>query len=898
MLGAATEDAAARNVGRRDTIVPVLCIVAVAAGGFLLSRDPAPRLEIFGPIVYALASFGDLATAVVLLATWRRSPGRLPTFVLMLTFAVSAPLMVAAMLTMPLLPNVLPVVPASPQSGLWLFVAWHVTAGVGAVIYARCRAIGNAHTLSRRFVTEAVVIATAYFAVVMSLALTYSDHLPRLTPRALFSSLGSSGVGPVTITLLLVAAIFVFRVRGRTATDRALGFALIALALDVLLLLAGGPRNSAAFYAGRAALLLGASFVFIASVQILIRIRARVGETEWKLICAEDESAKRAGRIRALWQITQDETLSQQERFDGVLAKATEALRPGKPMFGCLTHLEGDIVVVDSISWNSGESLQKLADTVFPGATIPLQETMQSIIYAEGRTKAWDDLSAAPGVSGRVCQQVSWRSCIGTPVNIGRQTHFLVFTSPETTLDDPFTADDIAYVEIVAAFFASRFSQQMQFERIQFQIEHDALTGLANRVEFRKAIREAIAGGTSFAVAFIDLDGFRHVNEMHGHQVGDEVLVEVASSLTAVVPGDFVARMAGDEFGVLLHGATTEAAAAAMAGRYAARFQQPFHTGDRLGTQMLRVGASIGAARFPADGGTAEELMLRADAALAAAKQHGGSSTRLFDAQLDEQMAEAHVRVVELADAIAGDQLALAYQPTFDLATRRIVGAEALVRWDHPERGRLLPADFVPLAERNDLITPLSRWVLARLVRDLALAPALPKGFRVYFNLTAQTLGDVAFISELKSVLQNSRGLAEHVGVEMTESAAMDDIEGAAQTIDLFRKWGLFVAIDDFGTGYSSMSYLKKLRVDVIKIDRSFVTGLPGDERDAAIAEMLLRITDRFGFATLAEGIETEAQATWLLNHGCRAGQGHYFAKPGPFAALLRRLALAPKAVA
>jgi EAL domain-containing protein (putative c-di-GMP-specific phosphodiesterase class I) len=253
---------------------------------------------------------------------------------------------------------------------------------------------------------------------------------------------------------------------------------------------------------------------------------------------------------------------------------------------------------------------------------------------------------------------------------------------------------------------------------------------------------------------------------------------------------------------------------------------------------------------------------------------------------------ESHLRYVELSEAIAGDQLALVYQPTFELASRKAVGAEALVRWDHPERGRLSPADFVDFAERNGLMGALSRWVLDRVVRDVTReGVTFAPDFRVFFNLGAEMLADVPFIAYLKDVLRRTPHVAAHLGVEVTETAAMENVERSMDTIDLFRRWGLHVAIDDFGTGHSSLSYLKQLTVDVVKIDRSFVMGLPDDPRDAVLADMLLGVSESFGFATVAEGIETEEQAAWLLAHGCRFGQGYLVAKPASFEELLARLA-------
>jgi diguanylate cyclase (GGDEF)-like protein len=874
----------------KPALLPLGCMAAITAAALALPNVPEPRLAMFGPIMYAMAVFGDIATAVVLLSTWRISLVRRSTLVLALSFAVSGILMLLAMLTLKLMPSTVVVLRSLPQAGMWLFLSWHIAGGIGALVYLVLRRNDSAAAPPRRFLIGSVAIAGAALVAAAVFALEFSEYGPVLATHTSFAGLITTGIGPLTVAFLVLTSILVFGVRNPSRIARALALSLLALALDLAILFDGGSLYTPAFYAGRVMLLLGASFVLVAAVRTLVNARTRLNETEWKLLRAEGESANRAGRIRALWEITSNTTASQEERFNVVLQAATAAMRPGKPMFGCLTHLDGETIVIDATSWMAFDSVLEFTDRIYPGATLDLAHTLQSVINATQRTSTWDDLSVLTDGTEMVCNELGWRSLIGTPFAIGRRTHILTFTSPETMLDDPFAEDDIAYVEVVASFFASRFSQQQHFERIQFQIEHDALTGLENRVQFRKAVREEIAGGNPFTVAFVDLDGFRHVNEQHGHQIADEVLVEVAAALSSVAANHLVARMSADEFGVLLRGVSNAETARVALEEYAARFHAPFHTGDRLGTRVLRVGASIGAARFPENGKTAEDLMLRADAALCVAKNRGGSSIGIFDAAMEARLDESHIRVIELADAIAGDQLALVYQPTFDLATGKVAGAEALARWDHPERGRLMPAEFIALAERNELITPLSRWVVTRLLRDLAAAPDLPPGFRVYFNLSVETLNNIPFIAEFKELLDAAPGLVSHIGVEITETAAMDDVESSVSTLDLFRRWGLFVSIDDFGTGYSSLSYLKKLAVDVVKIDRSFITGLPEDVRDDAIADTLLQIIDRFGFTTLAEGIETEAQAIWLLAHGCRIGQGYHLARPGTFAQLLQRV--------
>jgi EAL domain-containing protein (putative c-di-GMP-specific phosphodiesterase class I) len=362
----------------------------------------------------------------------------------------------------------------------------------------------------------------------------------------------------------------------------------------------------------------------------------------------------------------------------------------------------------------------------------------------------------------------------------------------------------------------------------------------------------------------------------------------VAADLASVNAENIVARTDGDEFALLLRGRSTIEAATSALKQYDELFRSPLRGHGVAGVSTI--GASIGAARFPADGSTAEELMLRAHVALDVAKARGGSTAVMFEWPMERVLEEKRLRAIEVIEALAHDHFSLLYQPTFALATRQVTGAEALIRWNHPVRGQLPPAEFIGFAERHGMIGKLSRWVLARIVRDLSDSRRLPPGFRVYFNLSAQLLDDVPFIAELSESLRAAPDLIEHLGIEVTETGAMQNVERSMHTIDLMRSWGLSVAIDDFGTGYSSLSYLKQLTVDVVKIDRSFIAGLPDDERDAALTETLLDITTRLGFATLAEGIETEAQLSWLIAHGCKFGQGYLVAKPVPFSELLLRL--------
>jgi EAL domain-containing protein (putative c-di-GMP-specific phosphodiesterase class I) len=254
---------------------------------------------------------------------------------------------------------------------------------------------------------------------------------------------------------------------------------------------------------------------------------------------------------------------------------------------------------------------------------------------------------------------------------------------------------------------------------------------------------------------------------------------------------------------------------------------------------------------------------------------------------------ERHSKNIELCEAIDRGELAMLYQPTFLLDTGKIVGAEALVRWNHPKRGMLLPKEFVGLAERNGLMGRLTRWVMGRVISDLSSMTSLPEGFRCYFNLATSQIDDLEFMAELEERLRSAPPhVARHLGIEITETAAFSNRESSMHTLEQFRRLGLRIAIDDFGTGYSSLSYLKHLPVDVIKIDRSFVAGLPEDSKDVALSELMLQIAARFDLITLAEGIETPKQLAWLREQGCDIGQGYFLARPQPFETLCERFQL------
>jgi diguanylate cyclase (GGDEF)-like protein len=875
---------------KRVAMVGLVAVIAgLAYAAIAFSGTPMPRFAIVTPIAYFVAIISDLATAVVLLATWRRLHVLRSTVVLAFAFVSSAVTLLGAMLVLPLLPAGPAVVAAHIQSGVWLFMFWHALVAIGALAYVAARNAGDS-TASRQFTVTAACTTFGLVACGFVTAFAFVDWLPPLVHGTSLAGLITTGVGPSIAAVLAIATVVTFRIRKPRSIDRAYAFSLLCLCVELSVLLIDPHRYDITYYCGRVLVLIGATLVLIAAERHLMAFRLRVLEMEWTLEQVESESMKRAGRVRAVWQIASYPEKSDVDDFGAILEIAALALRPGKAFVGLLSHLADGMLIIDATSSSAFESSAPIAaSSLRPGAAFPEKATMAHLLKNEDHACAWDDFRLT-ATSSMVAEELGFRSFIGAPILSADGEHFVSFTSTSSTEDEPYEKDDLAYLEVIASFFARRFQQKHHVDRIEFHLQHDALTGLLNRLHFRTAVREAIRADQPFAIALLDLDGFREINERAGHEIGDELLVEVGAALGKRAKGDTIARMSADEFGIILNRAASLAAVEASIARYTQAFREPFQAGHRPEAQQVRIGASIGVARFPEDGRSPEDLLRRADVALDVAKKRGRANTVVFDVAMEAIAERARTRVAELTEAIASDQLALAYQPTFDLATREIVGAEALVRWDHPVRGRLPPAEFIELAERTGLIAPLSRWVCDRVVRDLSSVSVLPAGFRIHFNVAAQQLEDATFISHLQEILKSHPGLAEHLGIEVTETVVMESIERSTGTLNLFRRWGLTVAIDDFGTGYSSLSYLKRLTVDVIKIDRSFIAGCPKDERDCAITEMLLRLTARFGYAALAEGIETEEQLAWLLEHGCRYGQGYLIARPEPFEHLLERL--------
>ncbi len=461
--------------------------------------------------------------------------------------------------------------------------------------------------------------------------------------------------------------------------------------------------------------------------------------------------------------------------------------------------------------------------------------------------------------------------------------------------------------------------------RIRQLAHYDDVTGLPNRLFFSElatpVLERARRNRTHCAMLHVDIDRFKGVNDAFGREQGDAVLKALADRFrswirsgdlaSAAIPSEggeqnLLARVGGNAFNLMIADLADQAQAAEVAQRLLNSFEQPFAVGghqggDQVGDQTLLLSASIGISVFPGDAQNLADLTRCAEQAVYSAKAAGRAQHRFFDEKINALAASRLLKEAELRTAIAHGQLRLHFQPKVDASGLKIVGAEALVRWQHPQRGLLPPFEFIPLAEETGLILPMTDWVLE--AACVALRSWRDAGLRsvpLSVNLAAPSLSDPTLLIKLDALMKRFDLCPEVLMLEVTETILMSDVEQGTERLDALRAKGYGLSLDDFGTGYSSLSYLKRFPIDELKIDRSFVNGAERGGRDGALAAAIITLAHDFGLSVVAEGVETPEQALFLIRHGCPVQQGFWFSKPVPhaeFEVLLRDGLSASKAV-
>ena len=423
-------------------------------------------------------------------------------------------------------------------------------------------------------------------------------------------------------------------------------------------------------------------------------------------------------------------------------------------------------------------------------------------------------------------------------------------------------------------------------EQLVHRAFHDELTGLANRALFTNRVEQALLRASRdaqrTAVLFLDLDDFKEINDSLGHAAGDSLLTQGADRLRACLrAGDTAARLGGDEFAVLLEGCNDDGEEAMqVAKRISNAFARAFMLEDREAFATASVGLAISTGHENGDA-----LLRNADLAMYLAKKRGKARVERFAKHMHEEVVERLDLLADLRYAIERDELQLEYQPIVELATGTVSGLEALLRWQHPERGRISPAEFIPIAEQSGLIVAIGRWVMMHACAHArhwsrSLPELMP--VTVTVNVSARQLGDVHLLDDVATALRVAGLRRDQLVLELTESTLLANSEETVGILTALKALGVRLAIDDFGTGYSSLSYLHRFPVDILKIDKSFVDGVAGGPGAGALASAVIALGNSLGLKTVAEGIEHAAQHDALQRLGCGLGQGYYFSRPMP----------------
>lgn len=462
----------------------------------------------------------------------------------------------------------------------------------------------------------------------------------------------------------------------------------------------------------------------------------------------------------------------------------------------------------------------------------------------------------------------------------------------------PFTLLSVALITLLCLFMVRRIwtsslslSQSLlKLEASEAQAQHlafhDVLTGLPNRALVEDRLTQALAAAVRHdqrvALLLLDLDRFKNINDTYGHHAGDALIIEVARRLSEMVrASDTVGRLGGDEFIIVLPDAGTLDAVQALAKRIISRLSEPY----LLAENELWVGVSIGLTLAPADGLDRQELMRKADIALYEAKNNGRGQYRQFEQAMDESLRSRQQMAADLRQALVNFAgLAVWYQPLMEISGQRVVGLEALLRWQHPVRGSVSPADFIAIAEETGLIIPLGEWVLREACRT---AIALPQVI-VAVNVSPVQFRTAGVVDRIIEIVQQEGADPQRMELEITEGVLIEDEHAARDSIVALRAAGFRIALDDFGTGYSSLNYLSSFPVDKIKIDRSFTQSLGVAQNSAAIVESVVRLGHAMGLTVTAEGVETECQKNALADAGCNQLQGYLFSQAVPLSEILK----------
>ncbi len=863
--------------------IAVGATVALAVATLPVAHVWLPSAALSVPMGMVIAAVAEIATCVIVLVLYTREP-RMSSALLAAVYLGVAVLSVGYAVAVPLAPSQPPLLPVAPQVAIdLLLVKWSICAVaiVGYVALRRSEPDVMAERPARlplRMLIVALVAGVAIVALIVRAGermpgFVQGRELALFDPAALRDE--SSSLALVVLFACVLAVVWAFGMHVRNGVDAGVAVTSVAIVIEVLLGFVDPRRFVVGWYTARLLCVPASMFVLVGALHDLLGWRTRALDLAGQLAGERRVAERHSHRLETLWNLASQPELGGDAFLIAVLDQASTALHPGADVTGAVSHLEGAEIVLDV-----GRQAGGAGSTLPPGTRVPIEQTFLADVLRAGGTRSWSNPRV--GVRPKGMWEIAgrpWQGFIGTPVRVGSTQYFLSFVTT-VPMVEPFTPEDHAYVETVAAFCAMRLQQREQLQRMQHQSLHDALTGLLNRAGFRRAVNDVLATGATTAIALVDIDGFAELNETHGHGVADHVLIDVGSALASRAgERGVVARLGGDVFAAMLPDADDREHLEVAVERLFSAFSAPFAVREAREPARVTVTAGIGVAVAPQDGTDVERLLARAGGAVQTTKSAGGGRYAFFDRRVEDAFARVRRTQNDLARALVRDEFVLYFQPHVSIATGRVTGAEALIRWQHPERGLLAPAEFIPFAEEHGMLPSIAPWIVRETVRAArAWREIAGTDFRVWFNLSAAELHDPQLVARLRSTEEQFAG----VGVEITESTAMRDVQATARNLSVFRRAGMRIALDDFGTGYSSLAQLKRLPIDVVKIDRSFTAGLPDDPHDVAIVEAVLGLARRYGFATVAEGVESQRQAAFLNDAGCAIAQGYLYAPPLP----------------
>lgn len=860
---------------RRFALVAVLASIAIFFTLAPFAKTSLGQMPAFIPINQSALVVTDLITAILLFGQYRilRAPA---LAVLASGYLFTAVMTIAHTLTFPGLFAPTGLLGAGVQSTAWIYMFWHAGFPLFVVAYAVARepeprdAIGPDARRSGARVLAGVVAVFGVASALVLLATAGQDLLPtimqghRYTPSMIVVVSTVWAMSPLALVVL-------WRRRPHSVLDLWLMVVLFAWLSDIALsAVLNHGRFDLGFYAGRIYGLLASSFVLVMLLLENAVLYSRLAEADYR----------HRRRLRILHEI--DQAIATEQDPETIASAAIEPLRE-------LLGVPRAIVNVFDLDAGEAEWLAAAGrhrTHVGPGVRYSIELLGDAEGLKRGEPQIIDTYALPAGPERDALLASGVELYMAMPmIAAGELVGAISFGGKP----GPFPREQVTIAREVATQLAIALVQARLYKRVKYhaaELErmayYDTLTALPNRNNLYDRLREAIrndAGrGRPLSLLLMDLDHFKEVNVTLGYSSGDLVLKEVGTRLRNVLfEPDVVACLGGDVFAVLLpHLARVEDVKLVVR-----KIQEALHAPVMIAGLPIAIEATIGVALYPDHGKDPESLLQRADVAMYAGKRTG-SSFVIYGPEHDQHSAAQLALMAELREAIERNHLTLHYQPTIELKNGKVSGAEALVRWMHPQRGLIPPDQFIGLAERTGLIHPLTQWVLQTAIRQCGASKQAGFTMTLAVNLSARNLFDPELPDRVAELLRQHRVTPDCLAVEITESAIMVDPSRAVEILSKIHGLGIQISIDDFGAGYSSLSYLRKLPVDRLKVDKSFVINVTQSEDDAAIVRSTIELAHSLGLEVVAEGVESREAYDRLVEWGCDTAQGYYISKPLP----------------